>query len=44
MSTYPSKDPVDPLISTTDGVMLLKDVPIIGTPTLAVIQAALVFL
>ena len=33
MSTNPSKDPIDPLISTTDGGMLLKNVPIIGTLT-----------
>ncbi|WP_416828235.1 hypothetical protein [Ectobacillus polymachus] len=40
----PAKDPVDPFISTTDGVMLLKIVPIIGTAALALIQAAFIFL
>jgi hypothetical protein len=39
----PAKDPLDPLISTTDGLMLLKIAPIIGTATLALVQA-LIFL
>jgi hypothetical protein len=39
----PAKDPLDPLISTTDGLMLLKIAPIIGTAALALIQA-LIFL
>jgi hypothetical protein len=39
----PAKDPLDPLISTTGGLMLLKIAPIIGTATLALIQA-LIFL
>lgn len=39
----PAKDPLDPLISTIDGLMLLKIAPIIGTATLALIQA-LIFL
>ncbi|MCJ8008711.1 hypothetical protein ACFFF5_08850 [Lederbergia wuyishanensis] len=39
----PAKDPIDPLISTTGGLMLLKIAPIIGTAALALIQA-LIFL
>ncbi|MFJ7826595.1 hypothetical protein [Psychrobacillus sp. NPDC096623] len=39
----PAKDPLDPLISTTDGLILLKIAPIIGTAALALIQA-LIFL
>ena len=35
----PAKDPLDPLISTTGGIMLLKIAPIIGTAALALIQA-----
>ncbi|ETI70401.1 hypothetical protein [Neobacillus vireti] len=39
----PAKDPVDPFISTTGGVMLLKVAPIIGAAAIALIQA-LIFL
>ena len=39
----PAKDPLDPLISTTGGLMLLKIAPIIGTAALALIQT-LIFL
>lgn len=39
----PAKDPLDPLISTTNGIMLLKIAPIIGTAAIASIQA-LIFL
>ncbi|MFJ8260178.1 hypothetical protein ACIQ4Z_23795 [Peribacillus asahii] len=34
----PTKDPLDSLISTADGVMLLKIAPIIGTVAWASIQ------
>jgi len=37
----PAKDPLDPLISTTGGLMLLKIAPIIGTVALALIQASI---
>jgi hypothetical protein len=35
----PAKDPIDPFISTTNGLMLLKITPIIVTAALALIQA-----
>lgn len=35
----PTKNPLDSLISRTSGLMLLKIAPIIGTATLALIQA-----
>ncbi|MFJ8065247.1 hypothetical protein ACIQYS_11505 [Psychrobacillus sp. NPDC096426] len=39
----PAKDPLDPIISTTGGLMLLKIAPILGTTGLALIHA-LIFL
>jgi hypothetical protein len=39
----PAKDPLDPLISTSNGLLLLKLVPIMGTAAFALIQA-LIFL
>ena len=37
----PAKDPLDPLISTSDGVLLLKIAPVIGTAAMAIIQVFL---
>ncbi|RDW17093.1 hypothetical protein CWR48_14840 [Oceanobacillus arenosus] len=39
----PAKDPLDPLISTSNGLLLLKLVPIMGTVAFALIQV-LIFL
>ena len=39
----PAKDPIDPLISNPNGLLLLKLVPIMGTAIFALIQV-LVFL
>lgn len=39
----PAKDPFEPLISTTNGFILLKIAPIIGAAILALIQVLLFF-
>lgn len=38
----PAKDPLDPLISTPNGLLVLKLVPIIGTTAIAFIQVLLI--
>ncbi|MCM3439808.1 hypothetical protein AB3Z07_22745 [Metabacillus halosaccharovorans] len=38
----PTKDPLDPLISTPNGLLVLKLVPIIGTTAIALIQVLLI--
>ncbi|WP_394233726.1 hypothetical protein [Niallia oryzisoli] len=38
----PAKDPLDPLISSTDGLLLLKIAPIITTAAIALIQTILI--
>jgi len=38
----PSKDPLEPLLSTTNGVLVLKLVPIIGTVAIAFIHVLLI--
>lgn len=37
----PAKDPLDPFISTSTGLLLLKLVPILGTAVIALIQVLL---
>lgn len=39
----PAKDPLDPLLSTSNGLLLVKLVPIMGTAAFALIQV-LIFL
>jgi hypothetical protein len=39
----PAKDPIDPFISTPNGLLLLKVVPLLGTAVFALIQV-LIFL
>ncbi|KAA9021058.1 hypothetical protein [Niallia endozanthoxylica] len=34
----PAKDPLDPLISSSHGILLLKIAPVIGTAAFAIIQ------
>ncbi|MBU7595216.1 hypothetical protein [Metabacillus halosaccharovorans] len=38
----PAKDPLEPLISTPNGLLVLKLVPIIGTTAIAFIQVLLI--
>jgi hypothetical protein len=37
----PAKDPLDPIISTSNGILLLRLVPILGTAAFALIQVLL---
>ncbi|PMC33772.1 hypothetical protein CJ195_26810 [Bacillus sp. UMB0899] len=37
----PAKDPLDPLLSTSNGLLVLKLIPILGTGAIALIQILL---